>query len=435
MHRPPAAELFPLPSSALLISLLLFLAPAVQLVWRGGTGYCFFILFLMAVAGLATGRVRGGREALRDHPWFWAGMLAFSLAIPLQWAVMGFVDARRLDALSRFTLVLPIYLMLRRLPSRRLAVVGWGCAAGAIAVGVRALGFHTAGVGPYMTRLNNVYTNAIPFGDMALLLAVLALSTLGGGGPEGGAGRALRLLALAGGAYASYLSGTRGGWIAIPALALLLAVRFRGGLRRRGMLLAAMVGIACVAALAMTPVVRNRVAAADRNIAVIRAGGHEEATSIGARLDLWRGSVQLFERHPLYGVGKGRLAQGLTGLAREGAIPAHVVNERAHSDFFSAIAELGSVGAICLALLYAGLAQPFWRDLRASDPVLRSAASSGMVVALATVVFGLTIDDLAPVMVDALTALLAATFLAMVDARRRELGAAASPATDRLIRH
>ena len=35
---------------------LLFLAPAVNLVWRGGTGYCFFALFALALGATVANR-------------------------------------------------------------------------------------------------------------------------------------------------------------------------------------------------------------------------------------------------------------------------------------------------------------------------------------------------------------------------------------------
>jgi O-antigen ligase len=42
-------------------------------------------------------------------------------------------------------------------------------------------------------------------------------------------------------------------------------------------------------------------------------------------------------------------------------------------------------------------------------------------VSFSTIVFGLTIDVLVPVMVTSLLALLSAAFLAVIDARKREL--------------
>ncbi len=56
-----------------------------------------------------------------------------------------------------------------------------------------------------------------------------------------------------------------------------------------------------------------------------------------------------------------------------------------------------------------------------TDPATRTAAWSGLAVSSSTLIFGLTIDVLVPIMVTTLLALLSATFLAMIDARRREL--------------
>lgn len=420
-YAQPDARLLPLAPFA---ALLLFLAPAVELEWRGGTGYCFFALFLIAAVNLAAGRLGDGLAALRSHPWYTTGMLAFTVVIPLQWALLGFVDARQLDALSRFALALPIFLLLRRLPSRRLGAIGWGCAAGALAVGAQAITHRPVGGWNLAQRLGNAYTNAIPFGDTALLLGVLAVFTLGWTGRAGLPAKVLRLAALLSGAYASYLSGSRGGWIAIPAFALLLAAEYRWHADRRRLLTAAAAALLVVGALGTTTVVRDRAADAVRDVQAMNAGDNG-LTSIGARLKLWKASVALFERHPLLGVGKGRLEPALADMAHRGQLPAYAVNERAHSDFFSALAELGALGPLCLALLYAGMTQPFWRHRRAADPTVRTAAYSGLAVAAATVIFGLTIDTLVPVMVAVLLALLSATFLATIDARCRELAAQA----------
>lgn len=71
--------------------------------------------------------------------------------------------------------------------------------------------------------------NAIPFGNLALLLGFLSLMAVlwwSCRGPRGGRSRWLLSLALLGalsGFLASLLSGTRGGWVAVPCLAGLFA--------------------------------------------------------------------------------------------------------------------------------------------------------------------------------------------------------------------
>jgi O-antigen ligase len=155
----------------------------------------------------------------------------------------------------------------------------------------------------------------------------------------------------------------------------------------------------------------------------------EDYTATGLRLQLYDASRMIFERHPVWGVGKGHLVDELGVMAKRGEVKAEIVNERAHSDFFSTLAEMGAVGVICLLLLYYGMAVYFWRHRHASDPTIRAASYAGLAVATSTVIFGLTIDVLVPIMVTVLLALLVATLLAVIDSRKRELRSAAEVRT------
>ncbi|MFM0045051.1 O-antigen ligase family protein [Paraburkholderia sediminicola] len=412
------------PSLIWLSTALLFLAPAVNLVWRGGTGYCFFLLVALALgAAAANRRTPGYFSALRAYPWYTAGMLAFVLALVLQQLLLGYWMPRQFDPLSRFVFALPLFLLLRQFPSRNLRTIGWGCAAGAVGAGIWALVDQLRGGWTDVSRLNNYYTNAIPFGDTALLLAFLAIFTLGWDGPRDWRVLTLKLLALFSGGYASYLSGTRGGWLAIPVFVILLGCQFHWFAHKKRLLIAALAIVVCSAALLSTERVATRVEAATADFALLRHG--DDNTSVGLRLQLWQASWRLFTEHPVYGVGKGKLVNALGDLAKHGEAKDEIVNERAHSDFFSTIAETGVLGTLCLILLYFSLSVYFWRHRHANDPAIRAAAYSGLAVSFSTVVFGLTIDVLVPVMVTALLALLSATFLAIIDSRKRELSSSA----------
>ncbi|MFM0739537.1 O-antigen ligase family protein [Paraburkholderia xenovorans] len=408
------------PSLIWLSTALLFLAPAVNLVWRGGTGYCFFALVALALgAAIANRRLPGFFTALRTYSWFTTGMLAFVVVLIAQQLLLGYWMPRQFDSLARFVFALPLFLLLRQFPSRNLRMVGWGCAAGAFGAGAWALVDQLRGGWTDASRLNNYYTNAIPFGDTALLLAFLAIFTLGWDGPRNGYVLTLKLLALISGGYASYLSGTRGGWLAIPIFVILLGGQFHWFAHKKRLLVAALAIVVCGAALLSTERVANRVEAVTADVTSLRHG--DDNTSVGLRLQLWHASWRLFTEHPVFGVGKGKLVDALGDMADHGEAKAEIVNERAHSDFFSTIAETGVIGTLCLILLYFGLSVYFWRNRASADPATRAAACSGLAVSFSTIVFGLTIDVLVPVMVTALLALLSATFLAVIDARKREL--------------
>ena len=409
------------PGLVWLAAALLFLTPAVNLVMRGGSGYCFFALFALSVGAAVTGcKAPGYFSGLRTYGWYALGMTALTVAILIQQPLLGYWVPRQFDAVSRLTLGLLIFLFLRQMPSRHLRVIGWGCAAGAIFVAVRgAIVLHTHAVWTDADRLQNTYTNPIPFGDTVLLLGFLSAFTLGWDGPRNRWALALKLVALACGIYASYLSGTRGGWLAIPFFIVLLGLQYRWFSHRKSTVLAIVAVLACAAAVMTNSRIEHRLDEVSTDMTRMHQGDGD--TSLGLRLQLWEASGTLFTRHPVYGVGKGRLVVALRDLAQQGEVSTAIVNERAHSDFFSTLAELGGIGVVCLLLFYFGLTVYFWRHARSGDATIRAAAYSGLAVSTSTIVYGLTIDVLVPVMVVVLIALLSATFLAIIDSRLREL--------------
>ncbi|MBB5446398.1 MULTISPECIES: O-antigen ligase [unclassified Paraburkholderia] len=418
-----------------LTSALLFLAPAVNLMWRGGTGYCFFALVALALgAAIVNRRMPGYFSALRTYRWFTIGMLAFVVGIGAQQLVLGYWLPREFDSVARFVLALLVFLLLRQLPSRNLRMIGWGCAAGALAVGAWAFIDQPPGGWTDANRLNNSYTNAIPFGDTALLLAFLSVFTLGWDNPRDWRVLVPRVLALVSGGYASFLSGSRGGWVAVPVFVVLLGMQYRWFTQKKRLLIATLVIVIGAGGLLSTERVQKRFAEVPNDVSMMHKG--EDFTATGLRLQLWNASRMIFERHPVWGIGKGHLVDELGVMAKRGEVKAEIVNERAHSDFFSTLAEMGAVGVICLLLFYYGMTVYFWRHRHATDPTIRAASYSGLAVATSTVIFGLTIDVLVPIMVTVLLALLVATLLAVIDARKRELRSEArtTPAPAAVVR-
>jgi len=315
-----------------------------------------------------------------------------------------------------------VFLLLRQLPSRNLRVIGWGCAAGALAVALWALLDQPPGGWTDANRLNNSYTNAIPFGDTALLLAFLSVFTLGWDNPRDWRVVLPRVLALIAGGYASFLSGTRGGWLALPVFVALLGMQYQWFMHKKRLVVATLAIVIAAGGLLSTERVYKRLAEVPNDVSMMHRG--DDDTSTGLRLQLWDASRLIFMHHPLYGIGKGRLADELGVMAKRGEVKPEIVNERAHSDFFSTLAEMGLIGVISLLLFYYGAAVYFWRHRHASDPTIRAAAYAGLAVATSTVIFGLTIDVLVPIMVTVLLALMFATLLAVIDVRKRELQAA-----------
>jgi predicted lipopolysaccharide heptosyltransferase III len=398
------------------------LSPAVMLSIRGGTGYCFFVVFALALAYLCkAGNRRRAAALFREHRLFVLGLTGMPAVILFQIAVLRNGTFPSLDPFVRLVLAVPIFFYLGSLPSRQLRLVQWGFVAGALGAGLWAIyaHFHPE-IWNHADRLGNSFTNPIPFGDTALLLAFLSVVPITMSGRMRVAETAIRIMAFLLGGYASYLSGSRGGWIALP-LFIWAAV---GGLHRLSSRRARIaLGCAIVAffvALASSRIVVQRVDAVVSDARRMQQG--EIDTSLGLRLELWRASALIYVRHPAFGVGRGRLEEALNGLAERGEAPRAIVNAGAHSEFFSALSQMGTAGVAALLLLYVGTFTPFWQNRLSADRETATASYLGLAVVGGTIIFGLTIDALTLVMSAAFFALNVATLLAWIEARKRETG-------------
>lgn len=277
------------------------------------------------------------------------------------------------------------------------ARIGWwlglvvgGLGAGSIAVHERFV------LGAY--RADNDM-NAIPFGNLALLLGVLSLVAMLGrlAWPYRPLPWLTPLLGLAavGGFAASFLSGTRGGWVALPLLALMGFRGFRGVFpRRQRRRVAAGVWLLLAGLMAMTAItdygVVQRFERAVNDIEVYLDG--DSSSSVGLRLDMWYAGGRLFLDKPWLGWGEGRLQDARDAMVPLGLIhPSVSQYDQLHSDLVDTAARRGVLGLSTLLALYGVPAWLFARHLRGSrDTRIRVLALSGLMICFAFVYFGLT---------------------------------------------
>ncbi|MBM1142717.1 O-antigen ligase family protein [Alcanivorax sp. ZXX171] len=230
--------------------------------------------------------------------------------------------------------------------------------------------------------------NAIPFGNLALLLGTLSLVAFLARGRR----RGWFLLAGVLGVLASVFSGTRGGWVVFPLLLAVLAWAFGEGLPRRrlwplaGVLAAVLIG----GALLPQSGVRDRVDEAVDNLRDYAQG--DAASSLGARLDMWRAGGRLFVAKPWLGWGEGRLEARRDQWVDQGQYYRGISRyDQLHNDFVDTAARRGLLGLLSLLALYG---VPFWlfaRHLRARpDRRGRALAAAGLVVITAFAGFGLS---------------------------------------------
>ncbi|KAG0162419.1 hypothetical protein DFQ30_002074 [Apophysomyces sp. BC1015] len=347
-------------------------------------------------------------------------MLALPAAVLFQVLILHTARLQAFDPILRFGLIIPGFFLLASLPSAQLRLVQWGFVAGAIATGVWALHeLSYAGTWATPGRLGNTFTNPIPFGGTALLLGFLAFVSLERDREIRLAEWVIKVIALLCGCYASYLSGARGAWLALPILGWAALAR-RHWLSNRWVATGfVLLLIAVLGTLSTTSMVRERVTALESDI--LKLSGGDTETSTGLRIELWKASLELYAKQPIFGVGKGRLKEAIAHLPQYKHLAHDFQMDHAHNEMLSMLAEVGTVGLVCLLLLYWGPLRYFLTYRRHSDPAIASAAYMGLAMVLGTFVFGLTNDVFAVVMNSAFYALTTATLLAIIASRKREL--------------
>jgi O-antigen ligase len=366
------------------IGALVFLLPALSLITLFGVSLVSFLLLLSALFMFAA-----CRAALARH-WHETRLVVSAFLFNFGYALLGYLvrpettannlekPARMLFALSALALVLAVH------PPRR--ALWWGVIAGAVGALV-LVAYQRLGLG--LGRPGGLI-NPITFGDIALCLALLAM--VAASDFRGRGHLFWPVLGALAGLAAALLTGSRGGLLALPVAAFILA-RHRhlvpGG-RVRALLVA---GLAlCVAALFVPAVgMQGRMAEGVSDVQAWAGGGSKDS-SMGIRLELWKGGAMLAREHPLFGVGPNNLHAHLGQYVGQGRLDAVVLPlPHLHNDVLQVLATGGVVGlAAWLGLLAAPLLF-FLRALHGSDNARRSApAFAGLLVVLCYFCFGLT---------------------------------------------
>jgi O-antigen ligase len=377
------------PVAGVAVASVLVAYPALLLLVRGAAGAAQLVLALGGVAmllGLPAARMPPAqRAAVRAWVTAMLGVLAATL---LSQAVHGSWVWRHDDAPARFMLAIPVYCALRRVELRRLAALQYGLIAGALLI---ALGLVVAPHRDPFGRVSTGFIDLITFGDTALLLGVLAALSIGWLGPEPRWRLVLKLAALVAGLYASVVSGSRGGWLALP---LFLAIGLLGGRRRSDWRRLGWIagGALVLAALAywLLPEIHQRIDLVLSDLRAFRGGDPD--TSVGIRLQLWRAALHLWAHQPWFGLGPGGFKAAMTSMQHAGwltPLAAQYGRGEVHNEILDKTCALGVPGLIAILALYLVPATIFARRLRGAAAV---PARMGLALTLGFMVFGLTVE-------------------------------------------
>ncbi|MFC4159840.1 O-antigen ligase family protein [Chitinimonas lacunae] len=236
------------------------------------------------------------------------------------------------------------------------------------------------------------YWHMVVFGNLALAIGLLPLLCLEARWFH----ERLQALAIVGalaGTMASLLSGSRGGWLALPFFWLIWYRSRRprvGGpppLDRR--LLGLFIGCAVAMAVVFGPGVIKRVEQAGQDIVAYRSG--QVVTSLGMRFEMWGAAIDMAREHPLTGVGPWRFGAELAERVEQGKLPRPLLEfEHAHNEFLNILATQGAPGLLALLFSYLGLALYFERQRRIKRNREAPLAAMGLALVVMFAVFGLS---------------------------------------------
>jgi O-antigen ligase len=367
--------------------------------WTGSLAFLFPFLSLVTLFGVSLGSFlflatalisfKPCRDALARHwPQVRWVVLAFLLhfLFVLGCALVRGANMNTVEKPARmFFAVSALAAVLAARPPRRM--LWWGVIAGALAA-LPFVAWQRIALG--IDRPGGLI-NAITFGDLALLLALLSVMA------AIDMRNSPRQAVLAGcgalaGLSASLLTGTRGGWVALAVAALLLLrhARLLGGFRLRVMLAA---GAAVVLAAWFVPAsgMQGRF---DEGVSDVRAWVEHGTvfTRVGTRLELWKGATMLIAEHPLLGMDFEASRVRLAEFAREGRLdPVVLPLPHLHNDVLQELVKGGVVGFALWAAILAAPLLFFVRTLRAGAGAPESAlALAGILVVTSYMCFGLT---------------------------------------------
>jgi len=396
--------------------------PAFMLSVRGAAFLSFLLLLIAAIWSMLAAPAEAMnrlRAMWREYRWLILAMAAMPTAMLIS-ALLNPAAPRNVPfAYGRLWLFGLALFALLQLRPKQLESVQWGCVAGALASVVWA--YLELRIG----RPDKIgaFANAIPFGNLSLLMGLFSLISIGWSNRDGWPLILLRVFAGGAGLYASYLSQSRGGWIAIPILLLIAVATLRhvSWKKRATALLVffALLVTVCVS----SSMVRTRFGQAMEDIHAYQAG--QTNTSVGIRFQLWKAATLMLTRHPLAGVGRGQFEPALKAIHAEGLITQEATAfEHAHNEFLYNGATLGVLAIGALLALYLVPAVYFLRAALCDDRVLRTTGAMGLTLCVGFVLFGLTEVMLIIAQTVVFYSVMVAVFTAHIHRRRQQLGAA-----------
>jgi O-antigen ligase len=331
----------------------------------------------------------------------------------------GVFTVRLYDLPARLALFILVFWIVLQLPIAMLRKLKWGFMLGVI---LYAISIYIESNGGRL-RINTLNSFSIIFSsELALLMGVFALLSIGWEKSSGKWVFVLQLLAGLCGLYSVYLSQARGAWLSIPLFTLLIIFTLMQAQRVRTKIIAcSVILLVLFGALSTTPIVQERIERGKQDWIEFSENKNLD-NSLGIRLQLWNASWILFKEHPLFGVGKEHFNEALHTLSQRKILTPEAASQyHSHHELLYSMATLGLAGLIGTLLTYLVPTYFFAKQLPHPDSQIRSAAAMGLSLCLGYIIFGLVDVMISWYMCAIFYTISIAVFLAFIFKRNREL--------------
>src|SRR5690625_364718 len=239
------------------------------------------------------------------------------------------------------------------------------------------------------------YTHKIQYGNLSMLLGLWCLAGLLWARQQKTHRRLWTAALLSGavlGILGSLLSGSRGGWVGLPLVALVFYRAYADLVRKKIQALIALliIALATIVYYHPAPDVQHRIheAVSDVQNYFVEANPN---TALGARFEMWQAATQLISERPLLGWGEQGYRQGLQRLVDEGTRHSLITRYgQPHNEVLNMFVKHGLLGLLALILIFALPFRLFGQGLKASDLSQRANAVAGVLLAVTFIDFGLT---------------------------------------------
>jgi O-antigen ligase len=394
---PPTA---PLTRSEQFITAAVFLFPALALTVPDGYSIGAVALLIAAITHLVA-----NRRTWAEHPPLPGAVkavIAFMIIYALFWigdAALRGEGVREFDRPSRFLLAAFCLSVFARARIQQAAL--WlGLAVGGIGTGGLAI---TQKLIEGPSRASG-FAQTIQFGNAAMLIGLMGLAGMLWSlqPPTTNPVRLRRTrrrrvlltglmgLGALGGLTASFLSGTRGAWLALaPALLVGLWAAVQLGKARLYLLIGpvALAVIATTAYFIPATGVEWRLDSAVNGVEAYFTEG-QQGHGVGVRFEIWKGAWRLFTEKPVMGWGEIGYIQRTDALGEAGVIVKRAGEfTHSHNEWLNVMAKKGLVGTAIFAGLYLAPLLCFVQVGRRSSRASRSPNNDAVALATAGLLF------------------------------------------------